>query len=123
MFEATKDLRDKAFAIKRLREKIKELTEYKERCEIVLVEELKKASPKQKTFILDDICVIVTDNKGYSLNESGKALMNTIPYTDKLWKKDFDMKEIRRDPRFAFYIVETPHCARITLKESDKNNG
>ena len=55
MFEATKDLRDKAFAIKRLREKIKELTEYKDRCEIALVEELKKASPKQKTFILDDI--------------------------------------------------------------------
>ncbi len=122
MFEATKDLRDKAFAIKRLREKIKELTEYKDRCEIALVEELKKASPKQKTFILDDICVTVTDNKGYSLNEEGKAIMNTIPYTDKLWKKDFDMKEIRKDPRFAFYIVETPYRARVTLKESSKNN-
>ena len=122
MFEATKDLRDKAFAIKRLREKIKELTEYKDRCEIALVEELKKASPKQKTFILDDICVTVTDNKGYSLNEEGKAIMNTLPYTDKLWKKDFDMKEIRNDPRFAFYIVETPYRARVTLKESSKNN-
>ena len=49
----------------RKNKKIKELTEYKDRCEIALVEELKKASPKQKTFILDDICVTVTDNKGY----------------------------------------------------------
>ena len=118
MFEATKDLRDKAFAIKRLREKIKELTEYKDRCEIALVEELKKASPKQKTFILDDICVTVTDNKGYSLNEEGKAIMNTIPYTDKLWKKDFDMKEIRNDPRFAFFnkaAISYNICERINV--------
>ena len=30
--------------------------------------------------------------------------------------------EVKQDPRFAFYIVETPYRARVTLKESSKNN-
>lgn len=123
MVEYVKDLRDKAIAVKRLREKIKELTEYKEKCENALVEELKAiANPDQKTFVLGDIIVMIADCKGYSLTETGQAIMNTIPYSENLWKKEIDMKEVRKDPRFAKYIVETPHRTRVTLKEAVANN-
>ncbi len=124
MIVSVQDLRDKAIAVKRLREKIKELTEYKEKCENALVEELKVvAEPEQKTFILGDISVMIADCKGYSLTEAGQAIMNTIPYSEKLWKKEIDMKEVRKDPRFKNYIIETPHRTRVTLKEVVPDNG
>lgn len=115
-----KDLHDKACAVHKLREKIKELTDYKDKCEADLERELRILDPNKSTFEFGDISVTLSATSRYSLSDAGKALLATIPFSDAIWKKDPDMSAIRKDPRFNLrndLIVENSGKTRMVLKE------
>ena len=120
MTEISPELREKAFAVKKLRDKIKELSDYKDLCEAELEKELRALDPDKKTYNLGDISVTLSSSVRYSLSDEGKTLLYTIPLTDAVWKKEPDMSVIRKDARFASrpeLIVENYGKSKMTLKE------
>lgn len=120
MSDQMNDLREKAIAVKKLRDKIKELTDYKEQCENELEKELRAIDPNKKTFEFGDLSVTLTASVRYDLSESGNALLHTIPFSDAVWDKKPNMSVIRKDARFSSrpdFIVENYGKSRMTLKE------
>lgn len=112
------EINEKAKTVMLIREKIKELTTYKEKCEMELEKDLRTLGD-EKTYKLKDLSVTLSPTITYSLNEEGNKLLNTIPFEDAVWKKTPDFSTIRKDPRFNFkdVIVESLGKTRISFKD------
>ena len=120
MTEYSNELKEKALAVKKLRDKIKELTEYKEQCEDELEKELKALDPEKKTHDLGGVSVTLSASIRYELSDSGNAILHSIPFSDAVWKKEPNMAVIRKDARFSSIpntVVENYGKTKMTLKE------